>query len=70
MLLGAECRWLAAQCVVDARKSSRHRSDLFRLARAWVKLARQMDRMDAQEGSCSSEWPRATSVLSGAAQDF
>jgi hypothetical protein len=62
MLLGTECRGFAAKCFLDARKISRHRSDLIRLARAWVKLARQIDRMNAEERSRNTEEPRCASA--------
>jgi hypothetical protein len=45
MPIAAECRKNAAQCVAEARKKSRHRTDLIKLARAWLRLARQMERI-------------------------
>jgi hypothetical protein len=53
MVIGLECRRLAARCVAEARNTEQYRIDLLRLAHAWVKLGREMDRVYLDVKSCS-----------------
>src|ERR1700730_11830325 len=58
MLTRAECREHAAQCIAWARRKPVHRSKLIKTARAWLRLAGQMDQIygvEAEERAGSDE---------------